>query len=63
VPPKTRVSWWLNKINNTRIKDAENIKELKKLGWKIIIIWECLLKSDKRKQTLISLEKKIRNNY
>lgn len=63
VPPKTRVSWWLNKINNTRIKDAENIKKLKKLGWKTIIIWECFLKSDKRRKTLVSLEKKIRDNY
>jgi len=61
VPPKTRVSWWMNKINNTRNKDAENIKRLKKQGWKIIIIWECCLKSGKRTKTLTSLENKIRN--
>jgi DNA mismatch endonuclease (patch repair protein) len=62
VPPKTRTEWWVNKINETTKKDAENILKLKKLGWKIIIVWECSLKSDKIKKVLESLTKKIRNS-
>ena len=61
VPPKTRTEWWINKINETKKKDAENISKLKKLGWKIIIVWECNLKSVKRNKLLESLTKTIRN--
>lgn len=62
IPPKTRIEWWMNKINQTRKKDAENIKKLKKLGWKVIIVWECCLKSDKRNKVLVSLANRIRNS-
>lgn len=58
--PKTKTQWWLNKINGNIKRDAENITKLKKLGWKIIVIWECELKPGKRDKTLVSLEKKIR---
>ena len=61
VPPKTRTEWWLNKINTTKKKDVENALKLKKQGWKVILVWECSLKSDKRYKTLAWLEDKIRN--
>jgi DNA mismatch endonuclease, patch repair protein len=62
VPPKTNIEWWLNKINTTRKKDEENKSKLKKQGWKVISVWECSLKSDKRYKTLARLEDKIRND-
>jgi DNA mismatch endonuclease (patch repair protein) len=61
VPPKTRIEWWINKINSTKKKDVKNALELKKQGWKVISVWECSLKSDKRYKTLALLEDKIRN--
>ncbi|MBA4390523.1 MAG: very short patch repair endonuclease [Syntrophus sp. (in: bacteria)] len=61
VPPKTRTEWWLNKISTTEGKDVENTLKLKKQGWKVISVWECSLKSDKRYKTLAWLEDKIRN--
>jgi DNA mismatch endonuclease (patch repair protein) len=61
VPPKTRTEWWTNKINATKKKDTKNALELKKQGWKVISVWECSLKSDKRYKTLALLEDKIRN--
>jgi len=51
IEPKTRTQWWLEKINRNKAKDSENIDHLQKLGWKIIIIWECRLKKDKRQNT------------
>jgi len=59
VAPKSRTEWWLNKINGNKEKDKENEELLRKMGWKVIVIWECELKSGKRKKTLNELLKKI----
>jgi len=47
VVPKTRTEWWLNKIKETKKRDREAEIQLNVLGWKVVIIWECELKSDK----------------
>ena len=31
-PPKTRIEWWLNKINGNKKRDTENITQLDKVG-------------------------------
>ena len=59
VAPKSRTEWWLNKINGNKEKDKENEELLKKMGWNVIVIWECELKPGKRKKTLNKLLKKI----
>jgi len=55
VIPKTRTDWWLTKINGNVEKDERNYSDLKKLGWKIIVIWECELYPKKRETTLENL--------
>ena len=57
--PKTRTEWWLNKINNNRLRDKLHTKELKKQGWQIITIWECELKKKKLNTTLLKLLKQL----
>ncbi|MDT0645785.1 DNA mismatch endonuclease Vsr [Zunongwangia sp. F260] len=57
--PKTRTEWWTEKIEKTKNKDQENEGKLKDLGWKIIQIYECDLKSEKINNTLENLLKKI----
>lgn len=52
VIPKTRTEWWLNKLSINKQKDGENFSKLAVLGWKIIVIFECELKPDKRIKTL-----------
>lgn len=59
VVPKTRTDWWLNKINRNVENDAKALSELERLGWKIIIIWECDLKPAKIKETIANLPGKI----
>ena len=39
--PKTRKEFWENKFNANKIRDQKKLKEIKNLGWKFIIIWEC----------------------
>ncbi|MDD2306075.1 MAG: very short patch repair endonuclease [Prolixibacteraceae bacterium] len=55
VIPKTRTEWWIQKIIDTQTHDQIAKQVLEKLGWKVIVIWECELKKGKRTQTLNSL--------
>lgn len=44
--PRTRTEWWTEKLYSNKERDEKNIQELKKKGWKVIVIWECELKSN-----------------
>lgn len=46
--PSTRPEFWGGKITGNQERDIKNIAELKKLGWKVLIIWECALKGRKK---------------
>ena len=59
VLPKTRTEWWLQKISDTQIRDQSSEQELKKLGWKVIVIWECELKKTNLPTTLSALISEI----
>ena len=39
--PKTNRDYWINKIQTNVKRDKKNIRELKKQGWKVIVVWEC----------------------
>ena len=59
VIPKTRRKWWVEKINRNKQLDTKHNRELKHLGWKIITIFECRLKSKNRVKTLNHLTMKL----
>jgi DNA mismatch endonuclease (patch repair protein) len=44
VVPKTRTKWWLDKINGNIARDKKADKDLRKLGWKVINIWQCKIR-------------------
>ncbi|MDE2385587.1 MAG: DNA mismatch endonuclease Vsr [Alphaproteobacteria bacterium] len=39
--PKTRATWWEEKITGNQTRDKVHLRELKQTGWKILTIWEC----------------------
>ena len=47
--PKTRKEFWEKKFSENINRDNLNQANLALKGWKIIIIWECQLKGDKKK--------------
>lgn len=47
VVPKTRRKWWIEKISRNKKLDAGHVRELKRMGWKIITIFECKLRHDR----------------
>lgn len=53
--PKTRVEFWTSKIERNRERDVESIEKLQRLGWDVVVIWECQLTPKKRKATLNAL--------
>lgn len=61
VMPKTNKEFWYSKIQKNISRDKKNLDDLKILGWKNIILWECDLKSKKRDNTLQNLVSEILN--
>ncbi|RMB07975.1 very short patch repair endonuclease [Eilatimonas milleporae] len=41
--PKTRLDFWLPKLEANRERDIKKQKQLRDLGWRFMIIWECQL--------------------
>jgi DNA mismatch endonuclease (patch repair protein) len=45
-PPATRTEYWLPKLAENRRRDARKIEELRALGWRVEVVWECELKTE-----------------
>lgn len=39
--PKSRVEYWLPKLERTKMRDKENARELRRTGWHVLELWEC----------------------
>lgn len=52
VIPKTNTLWWTEKINKNKDNDEKNEAVLVTLGWKVIRVFGCELKKDKKETTL-----------
>lgn len=61
VLPQTRTEWWKQKIESTIIRDRNAKSLLNEMGWNVITVWECELKSARRVLTLDALYRKISN--
>lgn len=42
--PKTRVEFWMSKLAANRARDQHQQRTLRKLGWNILVVWECELR-------------------
>ena len=43
--PKSNVDYWVEKIARNKARDRKNATALRKLGWRVITLWECKLKT------------------
>lgn len=59
--PQSNADFWKSKILRNIERDSENYKALQEMGWNIISVWECELKSTKRQETLEALTVKIKS--
>ena len=60
--PKNNADFWKKKIEGNVERDKYDYKLLKDLGWHVIVVWECELKSVCRQDTLARLAEKIYAN-
>ena len=40
-PPKSRLEYWLPKLDENKRRDAEKTKQLETMGWKVLTVWQC----------------------
>lgn len=43
--PKSNNEFWLKKIEDNKRRDINNIEALRKLGWDVLVIWQCEIKN------------------
>jgi DNA mismatch endonuclease (patch repair protein) len=46
--PKSKKKFWQNKFRQNIMRDIKNQTQLKKLGWNVIIVWECEIRNINR---------------
>jgi DNA mismatch endonuclease, patch repair protein len=51
--PSTRRRFWFSKLEQNRKRDTIQLSELRRLGWRVLIIWQCQLKG-RRASTVLS---------
>lgn len=45
--PGTRSAWWKKKLEENARRDSQAVSELRKLGWRVLTIWECSVRKPK----------------
>lgn len=41
--PSVRTNFWFTKLQDNAQRDRSNIRILRKLGWSVLVVWECHL--------------------
>lgn len=49
--PKSRVDFWLQKLEGNRKRDQRKLAELRAQGWSTLTVWECELKKPMKVRT------------
>ena len=44
--PKSHSEFWTEKFDKNIARDKKKIELLKNIGWKVLVIWECMIKND-----------------
>jgi len=53
--PRTRIQFWRRKILGNVSRDRRNTSSLRKMGWRVITVWQCQLAPKKVEKRLTSL--------
>lgn len=59
--PDTNSKFWREKLSKNVERDKKHQKELEKMGWKVIVVWECEVEK-KLSETLVNVRNKIIDN-
>ena len=42
--PETRKDWWKDKLEGNKARDAKALVDLKRQGWRVLVVWECAIR-------------------
>lgn len=42
--PKSKTDFWMPKLEANRLRDRRNVRALRSVGWKVLVVWECELR-------------------
>lgn len=46
--PKTNPGFWVAKLANNAARDKDQMAQLRTLGWRSLVVWECSIKNEQR---------------
>ena len=59
--PEINREFWKNKIAASKESDRKKHLELQANGWNVLVVWQCQMSQNLKKDTLRNIEKRIRN--
>ncbi|MEE4959714.1 very short patch repair endonuclease [Pseudomonas alliivorans] len=54
--PATRPEFWIEKIGKNQARDLVQLAALQALGWRVLVIWECAVRSMKKQKTMLLID-------
>lgn len=57
--PKSRVEFWEAKFDANVKRDRRNQRDLKRLGWKVVVIWECQTRNENETNHIVYKLRKL----
>ena len=51
--PGTNVEYWVNKLARNKLRDASSVRKLRRLGWRVVTVWECQTANDRHRYRLL----------
>ncbi len=58
--PTTRTAFWSGKIDDNRLRDERNCRDLLGAGWRVMVTWECALRDKQQSQRVATYERLCR---
>lgn len=57
--PQTRTNFWIEKITKNQARDKQQLVELLSLGWRVLVIWECAVRTIKKQSDFLLIDQTI----
>jgi DNA mismatch endonuclease (patch repair protein) len=61
--PKTNTEFWVDKITSNCKRDKINIRKLVALGWNVIIVWECEIRHEYKRDIMPLIDRIMANLF
>jgi DNA mismatch endonuclease (patch repair protein) len=59
--PKSRKHFWIPKLDSNARRDRKHLRELRRAGWKVLIVWECETTATRRARLNARLQRFLKS--